>query len=411
MTLPQALLHLPSLDGPLQQSLSDKLRAAGVSLKWQQVSLEQAFDQSTDVLLLTESDVDHRLASLCHRHPVLLLLQDWSLERCPQYLQQGVEACLPITDTDQLANYLLAKAHRHQQLPHDDLSDLQLLQTVIDAVPVPIFYKDEHSIYRGCNRAWGELVGPPREQLLGKSVYDIQPKALADVYFQADKSLLESGGTQRYETQVKFTDGKLHDIEFHKAVFYHPDGRVGGQVGAMLDITERKQLAKQLAESANTDALTGAYNLRSFNRLVHKEISRHQRSGQALSLLILDVDHFKVVNDNHGHPAGNQVLVSLVKTIKAELRDQDWLFRVGGEEFYVLLPDTDMTKSLNLAERLRQQVKTNPVDIGESCLHITASIGAAQLQSNEPTDDWVHRADLALYKAKSQGRDRVMAAD
>jgi PAS domain S-box-containing protein len=116
----------------------------------------------------------------------------------------------------------------------------RLLDTILNTIPAPIFYKDEKGIYLGCNHAFEKQIGLPSEKIIGHTVYDVAPRDLADIYQGADNQLMREGGAQYYETQVAFADGTRHDVIFNKAVFYKANGEPGGLVGAMLDITERK---------------------------------------------------------------------------------------------------------------------------------------------------------------------------
>ena len=126
---------------------------------------------------------------------------------------------------------------------------LNFQQQLIDALPVPIFYKDSEGRYLGCNRAFEQFFGQKKEQVTGKSVYDISPKELADIYHEQDMALLQSQKTQIYESSVKDTGGVVHNVIFHKATFPEIDGSVGGLIGAILDITERKRAEKELLAS------------------------------------------------------------------------------------------------------------------------------------------------------------------
>ncbi len=123
------------------------------------------------------------------------------------------------------------------------------LQTLFEAIPVPIFHKDAAGAYRGCNRAFEEYLGLPRERILGRTVEEISPPELARIYRRADEELLARGGTQEYETQVRWADGSLRDVIFRKAVFVNEDGSVAGLVGSILDITARKRAEAALRES------------------------------------------------------------------------------------------------------------------------------------------------------------------
>ncbi|QJB56407.1 PAS domain-containing sensor histidine kinase [Pseudodesulfovibrio sp. zrk46] len=125
-------------------------------------------------------------------------------------------------------------------------SKLRLLQTLMNSIPSPIFYKDKNGVYQGCNSAFLEMLGRTEEEVVGKTVYDISPRDLAEVYEKADNDLFAQGGEQRYETKVKFADGSRHDIFFTKAVIRDGAGKVAGLLGVMLDISERKRAEEEL---------------------------------------------------------------------------------------------------------------------------------------------------------------------
>jgi PAS domain S-box-containing protein len=135
-------------------------------------------------------------------------------------------------------------AQRQEQQNGND--PVRFVQTFIDAVPGPIFYKDTNGIYLGCNQAFMDYLGKCREEIIGKTAYDLAPPELADIYHQADLELMEQGGTQTYESQVIYADGSRHDVVFNKAVFLNADGTTGGLIGVMLDITERKHTEEAL---------------------------------------------------------------------------------------------------------------------------------------------------------------------
>ncbi|MFP4207932.1 MAG: bacteriohemerythrin [Wenzhouxiangella sp.] len=164
---------------------------------------------------------------------------------------------------------------------------------------------------------------------------------------------------------------------------------------------------EEVRQRSITDPLTGAWNRNQFNEFIRMEVPRAQRYGQPACLLVLDIDHFKSVNDQHGHAAGDQVLEQLSHLIRQQIRLVDSLFRWGGEEFVILLPNTSLSAARFIAERLRQaisQANFSPVT------GVTVSIGAAELERNETVESWFERADQALYAAKRQGRNRVLCA-
>ncbi len=179
-------------------------------------------------------------------------------------------------------------------------------------------------------------------------------------------------------------------------------GQVLSELAAMQG--KLKIMIGELDRLASTDKLTGAWNRRRFEETIETEMDRLRRYGNRLSLMILDVDHFKNINDQYGHAVGDQVLVDLSDTIRSSLRSSDSLTRWGGEEFVILCPNTTLAIVSKLAERLRKKIATvNFQQVGS----ITVSFGAAECGPSETWEQWLHRADEALYLAKSSGRDQV----
>jgi len=168
---------------------------------------------------------------------------------------------------------------------------------------------------------------------------------------------------------------------------------------------------KQLQHLASRDSLTGIYNRRHFLELAGAEMERSRRSGRQAALVLIDVDHFKRVNDTYGHSAGDEVLRGVVACIKALLRDSDLFARVGGEELVVLMPETGMDAAHTVAERLRLAVETAAIPVSGASVAVTASFGLAVTQQPpEPMAELMERADRALYSAKAAGRNRVEIA-
>ncbi len=173
-----------------------------------------------------------------------------------------------------------------------------------------------------------------------------------------------------------------------------------------------KLQSDQFSLDATTDSLTGAYNRRSFDERLQAEFRHAQRVKSPLSLLMLDIDYFKNYNDTYGHPAGDQVLISVVNTIKSQLhRPSDIVTRYGGEEFAVILPDCGIEGSLSVAKTLLQAINTLNIPHSQSEIadHVTISIGASTLDAaaKTNTDQLLKSADAALYQAKNAGRNRA----
>ena len=179
--------------------------------------------------------------------------------------------------------------------------------------------------------------------------------------------------------------------------------------GVTRDISERRDLRLELERQATTDSLTGVANRRHFLNSVLKEITRCERHGCTLSLLMLDIDHFKTVNDTYGHAIGDTTLKAFAQTCQEELRTSDLFGRIGGEEFALLLMETDMETACTVAERIRVRVEKMELFTSDARpVHITTSIGVAELRLRpETVSDLMIRADKALYNAKNMGRNRV----
>lgn len=187
-------------------------------------------------------------------------------------------------------------------------------------------------------------------------------------------------------------------------------GAVRGFVVVARDMTERKRTEDELKRYATVDPLTGAFNRRHGLARLAIEFDRRSRSGQSCAVLMLDIDRFKSINDTHGHDAGDAVLCTMVLTCTAELRTVDMLARWGGEEFLVLLTDTDAEAAIAIAERLREAVAAMLVPVGSNAIiAFTVSIGVA-VPVNDDLHDLLRRADAALYAAKAGGRNRVVLA-
>lgn len=204
-------------------------------------------------------------------------------------------------------------------------------------------------------------------------------------------------------------DGTAYWNEFEVVPVANDQGWYTHWVSVQRDVTERKRLEAELIRLTQTDVLTGCNNRRFFLHQLEKEIMRAKRYGRPLSLLMLDLDYFKQVNDTHGHHAGDQVLKSIVETLGKDAREIDTLARIGGEEFAIILPETDNKGAVDVAERLRRAIEmaSHPLETGHK-VQITASIGAATIASDELTSDGLLKAaDFAMYQAKTAGRNRV----
>jgi len=188
--------------------------------------------------------------------------------------------------------------------------------------------------------------------------------------------------------------------------------RVRTQLRRKFYADKLRSSVEQSMEMAVTDPLTGLYNRRYMESHLGTLIKTIAHRGKSLSILTFDIDFFKAVNDTHGHDIGDAVLKEFARRLQGNIRDLDMACRIGGEEFVMVLPETDMALAFQVAERLRQAIATTPFDVGAQSgpLHITVSVGVAALQTIDDTADGIlKRADTALYRAKRDGRNRVVA--
>ena len=171
-----------------------------------------------------------------------------------------------------------------------------------------------------------------------------------------------------------------------------------------------KEYTARIEELAFVDVLTGAWNRRYFLEALEKEIQRSHRYERNLSLAFMDIDFFKTINDTYGHAGGDQVLQVLTAMIQENIRSVDILGRIGGEEFAIILPETDLHSAQQGAERIRREVEKRVLNLDGQTLHFTISIGLADLHTADTVDSLLQRADQAMYRAKGQGKNQVQCA-
>lgn len=183
-------------------------------------------------------------------------------------------------------------------------------------------------------------------------------------------------------------------------------------ITVLLTLHTSQRLQEEIHAQARHDSLTEAYNRRAFTEFADKEWARSVRHASPFSILSVDIDHFKLFNDQHGHPTGDLALIEVSKSAQAALRSNDIWCRYGGEEFIALLPDTPIDRALAVAERLRASVERTTISSPRGALSVSVSIGVAQRSSHHAQlSEVLAISDAALYKAKAAGRNRVAAAD
>ena len=225
---------------------------------------------------------------------------------------------------------------------------------------------------------------------------------------QSDRVVFETQQRHIIEEEAEGDDGNTHHYISTKIPFQSP-GKLPALIGFSTEVTELFKLKEEFKKLATVDALTDLYNRRYFTEQADKEYLRAQRYKLSLTLISIDIDHFKKINDKFGHPAGDKVLIEVAKQLKSSLRQTDVLARIGGEEFSILLPETSADEAEVFAERLRlaqSQLRITGDWHGEIQLSVSIGISSYQ-QSDSNFDQIFSRADKALYQAKNSGRNRV----
>lgn len=281
-----------------------------------------------------------------------------------------------------------------------------LLPAILDQLPVAVLIENDEDVAVFANRGFTEIFEYALEDIAAlddwwlKLYPDpvIRDAARIDWAQKVSNAPPGDGTISASEFQVRTGTGLDKMLQSHSF-------QVGGyRVHSYVDVSHRHKLAVDLRQLADTDALTGVFNRRSF----FHHAGKLERASQPLAVLLLDLDHFKQVNDLYGHAFGDEVLVEISARCRAVLRPVDVLARIGGEEFALLLPSLDLTAALAVAERLRQTVQHLPVIRGDIRHGVTVSIGAAATTSAHITiEELLLRADRALYAAKAAGRNCV----
>jgi len=301
---------------------------------------------------------------------------------------------------------ILTDITQRQRAERELADQLRFVGELLETIPSPVFYKDEQGRYLGCNKAFEEFLGKKRETLIGRSVFDISPPDLAARYHAADQALFDNPGTQVYETQVQSVAAGTRDVIFYKATFDRADGQLGGLLGVVLDITERKRLEARIRHDAYHDALTGLPNRRLFEDRVTEAFKHARRNDSKLALLFIDLDRFKEVNDTLGHRIGDLLLVEASQRIRSCVRETDTVARLSGDEFIVALTNVESADAVGRIVQHLLDTLAAPFILSGQSAHVTASVGMALYPDDGlSVDALMSGADQGMYAAKAQGRN------
>jgi diguanylate cyclase (GGDEF)-like protein/PAS domain S-box-containing protein len=291
------------------------------------------------------------------------------------------------------------------------LDRIDVLKKVVDVLPVGVWLMDETGRILYGNSAGQRIVGGAHTAGVdrfraSKGWWVATGKPIAVDEWAASRAIHKGEIAINEEIEIECLDG-THKVILNSAIPIRNEN--GAIVGAMVvdnDITERKRFEDHLRSLADRDPLTNAYNRRALFDFLDAEIHRVRRYGDALSVIMFDIDHFKDVNDDHGHAVGDRVLVAIAEIVREELRSMDRLARHGGDEFLIIAPNTSGAKAVTLAERLRASIAGASFDTRG---RVTCSFGVCQFDGGEDADNFIRRADQLMYRAKRSGRNAVAA--
>lgn len=294
---------------------------------------------------------------------------------------------------------------------------------IFETIDLGLVMLDRELKVTGWNR-WMEMhSGISTDEVVGKQVCQTFPNLTRSSFLRIVKGVLAFGNYASYSQ-------KLHKFLFpmnnpHGSCNQLPQMQQNCTVGPLRneqreiigvyitvqDVTDFVIYEEKLATMAKTDGLTGIYNRRYLDQRLQEELDRCQRHGNPLSLLLLDIDHFKKINDTHGHLCGDYALRGIAAELRQNLRRIDILGRYGGEEFCCILPETPLEQAVMLAERCRERIAATPLCCIDRTLTLSTSIGVTGQLPDDTVDTIIKRADDALYQAKRMGRNRVCCPD
>ncbi|MDP2127372.1 MAG: PAS domain S-box protein [Pseudohongiella sp.] len=275
-------------------------------------------------------------------------------------------------------------------------------RNILETVQDIIFTLDQDGAISSLNPSFERITGWSPEEWLGKNFLPIVYEGDRELILGIFQKMLSGVPITAFDLRILTRSGAYMSFEANAVANKNDDSVT--IVGVLRDITDRKRAEEKIHHLAITDGLTGIANRREFTRLLEGELDRVRRYGAPLSLLMYDLDHFKRVNDTFGHDTGDYVLQTVVQVVNENLRKVDIHGRWGGEEFMVLLPQTDIGSASDVAQKLRQAIELHT--FGKAG-QVTASFGLTQIQAEDDVVSLTKRVDEALYLAKQRGRNRV----
>jgi diguanylate cyclase (GGDEF)-like protein/PAS domain S-box-containing protein len=339
----------------------------------------------------TVPPIEHRII---HRDAGLVWIRNTMV---PYYDEKGI-----LMKYDGLIEDITERKQAEEALRDSEEKFRNIAQTAVDA----IILADTHGNIIFWNRSAQRIFGYAEEEILGKPLAVLMTEQYREPHRKGIKRVTATGESKYFgritEMQGLRKDGKEFPIELSVSMWMAGEETIYS--GIIRDITKRKQLEYELEKMATTDKLTGAFTRTKFHEIIKREMERAKRYGHPLSMIMFDIDHFKAVNDTHGHAVGDYVLQTLTQIVRQNLREIDYPIRWGGEEFIIIVPDTEVESAQVLAERIRKAAERYQFDYAGV---ITVSFGVTRFREDDTEDSFIKRADDAMYLAKKKGRNRV----
>ncbi len=325
---------------------------------------------------------------------------------------------------DELVPLFAALRARMQKMEekHSELEALLCFyKASANAMPNPIFIKNEDLRFVFFNQAYRDFFGLTDEKNIGKSVLDLEylPSKDRERYHAEDLQVLENSSVIQYETVFHSSESDLSESLYWSKGFRVPETGERGVIGEIVDISEEKKLQRELARSklalevlvedtrtaSRTDPGTKLLNRYALADDVPSAIRKAQAAGLPTCAMLMDLDHFKQINDTCGHACGDEVLEKMAAALRASFRQGDLIIRYGGDEFCVFLPGSRLAQAHKAADRLVSRVRTDILLPDNT--PVTLSIGITEFVEGDDTLSLLARADEALYLAKNAGRNRI----
>lgn len=305
-----------------------------------------------------------------------------------------------------IAGYIEEK-YKDKILLDKTTNDNILINSVINSTNDLIFYKDKDFKYIGCNHAFEKLVQKKLSEIIGKTDFDLFDEKQAKIFRESDILMLKDNKVKICNEWFTNSDGSKIYFQTQKIPFDYNLNQNIGILGVARDHTDLHLSQLKIKEQAYIDELTQSFNRKFYNKRIQESLDLFKRYDHDFCLAIFDIDNFKNINDTYGHDIGDDVLIKIAKEVKDMIRTTDLLFRIGGEEFALIFPKTNLHNAFIVIEKIREHISSLQLIKNEK---ITISIGLTQVKKSDCINTLFKRADILMYKSKRSGKNKTSEA-